>query len=325
MTSVNDPILKPLVEAADASARDRAMETILVEHVQPVIASVVSRYRARAFSKEDAEDLTATINLQIVKRLQQLTAETPVLQLDDYVATVAYNAVRRFLRDRNPERTRLKNRLRYLLAREDRLALWESDGEFVCGLAHWRGQPPGRPRTVLRTATDAMLDRKSPSEALIALFAAERAPLRLDDVVRITVDLWNIAEAGTGDSTVEPESESPGIAAQIETRETIQMLWREVCELRAPQRAALLMNLRDVQGANGVALLVMSGVATVDEIAAAMGITPIKLSEIWNDLPFDDNTIAQSLNISRQQVINLRKAARERLARKLISMDRRKP
>jgi len=322
---VTDPILKPLLDAADASARDRALEKILVEHVQPVIARVLSRYRAPAFSKEDAEDLAATINLQVVRRLQEITEDTAILRLDDYVAAVAYNVVYGFLRQRYPERTRLKNRLRYLLTRDDRFAVWESGGEIVCGLAQWRGQPPAPATTVLSTATDAMLDRNSPSDALLALFATENAPLRLDDVVRIAADLWNVAEVATSDNTVDPESASRGVEAEMETRETVQALWQEVRELRAPQRAALLMNLRDVKGANGVALLLMSGVATVDEIAAAMGMTAAKLSEIWNDLPFDDNKIADSLNITRQQVINLRKAARERLARKLMAFERRKP
>ena len=85
------------------------------------------------------------------------------------------------------------------------------------------------------------------------------------------------------------------------------------------------MNLRDVHGANGAALLLMSGVASFDEIAGAMGLEPEKLSEIWNDLPFDDNTIARSLDISRQQVINLRKAARERLLRRMAAFEGRKP
>ena len=36
----------------------------------------------------------------------------------------------------------------------------------------------------------------------------------------------------------------------------------------------------------------------------------------WPELPFDDNTIAALLGATRQQVINLRKCARERLRRR---------
>jgi len=41
------------------------------------------------------------------------------------------------------------------------------------------------------------------------------------------------------------------------------------------------------------------------------------LAELWNSLPLDDHAIAARLGITRQQVINLRRAARERLARRL--------
>jgi hypothetical protein len=42
-----------------------------------------------------------------------------------------------------------------------------------------------------------------------------------------------------------------------------------------------------------------------------------QFAELWPQLPLDDATIAGLLNLTRQQVINLRKSARERLARRL--------
>jgi hypothetical protein len=38
---------------------------------------------------------------------------------------------------------------------------------------------------------------------------------------------------------------------------------------------------------------------------------------MWESLPLDDTAIADRLNLTRQQVINLRKAARMRLARRM--------
>jgi len=265
------------------------------------------------------------VNLRIVRRLQHPGAGDPILRLDDYVATVAYNVVYAFLRRRYPERTRLKNRLRYLFTRDDHFALWERDGDFVCGLEGWRGRGAARPRIGADTPTPAMLDRRSPSAALAALFERENAPLRLDDVVRIAAELWHVGDTPLRAVTPELESKARGPAVDVEMRQYLRALWHEVRSLRGAQRAALLMNLRDVQGANGAALLLMSGVASFDETAEAMGLQPEKLSEIWNDLPFDDNTIARSLNLSRQQVINLRKAARERLLRRMAAFERRKP
>jgi hypothetical protein len=49
--------------------------------------------------------------------------------------------------------------------------------------------------------------------------------------------------------------------------------------------------------------------------------------ELWNELPLEDTRIAVILRITRQQVINLRRSARDRLARrlKLTRMKRRNP
>ena len=41
-------------------------------------------------------------------------------------------------------------------------------------------------------------------------------------------------------------------------------------------------------------------------------------AEVWKDLPWSDLRIAERLGITRQQVINLRKCARERLARRMF-------
>ena len=82
------------------------------------------------------------------------------------------------------------------------------------------------------------------------------------------------------------------------------------------QRSALLLNLRDAQGRGVLALLPLARIATIREIAQALAMPAEQLAAVWGDLPLADTTIAQSLGVTRQQVINLRKAARERLARR---------
>ncbi len=58
-------------------------------------------------------------------------------------------------------------------------------------------------------------------------------------------------------------------------------------------------------------------VATLREIAETLEIPPEQFAELWLQLPLDDATIAGLLDLTQQQVINLRKSARERLARRL--------
>ena len=106
-------------------------------------------------------------------------------------------------------------------------------------------------------------------------------------------------------------------ALLVETRIFLKRLWEEVCELPRGQRAALLLNLRDADGGGCLGLLPATGVATTRQIAAALEVTDERFAEMWQHLPLDDAAIAGLLDVTRQQVINLRKSARERLSRRL--------
>ena len=82
-----------------------------------------------------------------------------------------------------------------------------------------------------------------------------------------------------------------------------------------PQRVALLLHLRDEEGNDVVSLFHVARIATLSQIAAVIGMTAAALARIWNELPMEDLRISEYLRITRQQVINLRKSARKRLAR----------
>jgi hypothetical protein len=97
----------------------------------------------------------------------------------------------------------------------------------------------------------------------------------------------------------------------------LQLLWSEVRLLPRPQRVALLFSLRDDGGEELLSLLSIIAVATVAEIAAILEIPEGELAIIGEALPWGDERIAEFLGLTRQQVANLRKAARARLARRL--------
>jgi hypothetical protein len=107
------------------------------------------------------------------------------------------------------------------------------------------------------------------------------------------------------------------VAWQVEKRIFLERLWEEVRELPRAQRAALLLNLRGADGRGCLALFPATGVATLRQIAETLEISAERLAELWPQLPLEDATIAGLLDLTRQQVINLRKSARERLARRL--------
>jgi hypothetical protein len=104
---------------------------------------------------------------------------------------------------------------------------------------------------------------------------------------------------------------------QVEKRMFLQRLWEEVRQLPLNQRVALLLNLRDSQGRGCIALFPAAGIATVRELSETLGISSEELAELWSELPLEDASIAERLRLTRQQVINTRKSARERLKRRL--------
>jgi hypothetical protein len=100
-------------------------------------------------------------------------------------------------------------------------------------------------------------------------------------------------------------------------RQYLSRLWGEVCELPVNQRVAILLNLRDDDGLSALPLLPLTGIATIRQIAEVLNIPALDLAALWPELPLDDARIAERLTLKRQQVINLRKSARERLGRRM--------
>lgn len=325
LLKLNDPLLKPLLEAWEEEARKEEMERLLAGPVRRVIDDVVSRQRGfDSILDQDADDIVAIVFLRLVRKLALIrTAEGEAIRsLDDYVRTLTSHAVYELLRRRFPQRTRLKNRLRYLLSRDARFALWEWNGILVCGVAASRGDAPADHGPPLREATSRTVrDSSKPPDAILALFESLKSPVRFDALVGWMMDLWAIKEEEFVDAEELSDSRASQLLA-IESKQYFGLLWDEIKLLPPMQRSALLLNLRESDGTNGVALVLLLGVATFEEIAAIVGLSSERLAEVWSDLPLDDLSIASLLGLRRQQVINLRKSARERLARRMAAHSR---
>jgi hypothetical protein len=111
------------------------------------------------------------------------------------------------------------------------------------------------------------------------------------------------------------------VALEVELRSELTKLWVEIRELPRTQRVALLLNLRDSQQRDALMLLPLTGVAGLPQVAGVLELPLGELAVLWNRLPLDDLSIGQLLGVSRQQVINLRKSARQRLARRMATAD----
>ena len=314
----------------NGSDAEREIERTLLDLVQPVTRRILARY-ARVLAPQDAEDIAATVNLRLMTKLRSVhEGGEGIGDLESYVATTTYNLINDHLRRRFPERARLKNRLRYLFLHDSRFALWPVPSGSACGLSEWRGQREAADdldcggQTLLSVRTDrsvcpppALRDSSRLAEACLELFRFAQRPLLLDAVVAFFADAWNVAGAPPGPVAVETVPMSDTTSSRMEARQVLRAIWREIRDLRPMQRKALLLNLRDNTTVNVTSLLVLTGTASYDELAQMLDMTPEELAAIWNDLPLDDLRIARLLDVTRQQVINLRKAARARLSRRL--------
>jgi RNA polymerase sigma factor (sigma-70 family) len=247
------------------------------------------------------DDLRGEAVLRLLRRLREMADEnTAIENFEAYVAGIASRVIDDAVRVARPEWTRLKNRVRYLVTHDDRFRL-SSGGEFV-SLAN------GRTARV-RTAAAREL-----AKSAIDVLATAGRQLGIDDLVSALAE-----RAGVSDDLAlwpqPPASTDP--AAQLETVETLRCLWNEIAALPPRQRAALLLHARDSGGESVLRLLFATAIVSSGDAAAALEIHPRDLASLLEDLPLSDRVIARRLGVTPQQVINLRKAARDRLARRM--------
>lgn len=289
------------------------IERLMVE-ARPLIDAILSRYTRSGtlMLPEDVDDVMATIHLRLLEKLRAVHAgaDAPIENFQSYVATLTYNSASDFMRRRFPERARIKQRVRYALTYDPRLAMWITAYGYAAGFVEWSGSaaalhdvPPGLDPPPADTA-----------EAIAAILAAAHGPVLVDAIV-------DFIAAGSPTPVSVAAETLPGTGhdpvARLEDRDFACVLWGEIRQLRPAQRKALLLNLRYGGDLDVLTVLMMSGITTFSELAAALEMTRERLLSIWNELPLDDAAIAAMLQVTRQQVINLRKAARDRLSRRL--------
>jgi DNA-directed RNA polymerase specialized sigma24 family protein len=340
-----DALLLPYLQAAQESEAERLLTTLVSEHIEPVIKRTLrSKLGSRSpqglsASDTDFEDLYSQVLVRLLTRLKECKGrpgEKAIVDLKGYVAVVSYHTCYEYFRLKYPHRHHLKNRVRYLLSHQPGLALWEGeDGELLGGLAAWKGRPAARGeglRRLLESPCDLLPvgESKAVEQALV-IFKETGHPVELDDLVGIFAELWGVKDRAA--QTAADEGADPlarladprsDAARKVDHRFFLKWLWEEIGQLPVRQRRALLLNLRDEHGDCAAALLPSTGVASLRQIAAALEMSAEEFARLWPDLPLDDARLADLLGATRQQVINLRKCARERLARKMNALETRK-
>ncbi len=347
-----DPLLLPFVEAIDEAAAGACLEDLLA-HASPTIKKIVSRNEddyqeslqqiikalwqcrdnPRQYAIGDLQRYVAVTASHVTRR--HWRAERP-----------AYHALRESLRHT------LRSDARFALwegtGREwlcGLAASREIQQTSSSRLAQLMQQPLAYDEAIL-PGRDAQ--RVAQAELLDAIFAWLGHAISFDALTKIVFALRRIEE-----STPIPNSDDEDARSWIDTtpdneprpdkeaewRQFLEKLWSEIEQLPPLQRIAYLLNFTAGNGsleifwAYGVASLRRIGetVMLTNEQFARAWAEDEALSEqakrltgydqkfalLWRCLPLNDQTIARLIGTERQKVINLRKAAGDRLARRL--------
>lgn len=352
LSSKIDPLLEPLLPPTSDHEADKFVSHLITAHAEPTIKGTI-RYKLhfQATAQADADDLRQESVMQLLAELQRFRQQPeahPISDLRGLAAVIAHRACSRWMRRRFPERHALKNRLYYLLTRQNGFALWQNkEKKLIAGFAAWRGQKEtlkeerfkqlsederlvaqirwvmaGRQQHEAQTECGSAVEA-GVSGALAAIFNYLGSPIEFDKLVSAVAELVPIRDQPmesadqSGSAVGLMAAGVPDPAWQVEKRIFLQKLWEEVRRLPLNQRTALLLNLKGVEGGGCIALFPATGVATFRQLAETLELNTEEFARLWNELPLEDTRIAELLQLTRQQVINARKSARERLARHL--------
>jgi hypothetical protein len=354
-----DALVASFLITSDEAEANSLLEQLICRHSMPMIRNIVGsavRFYLTPFEGgsdlRDLDDISGDVVLKLLKSLRRLktslSAETSSSfqrgGFRSYVAVTTYNTCYDYLRNKYPQRHKLKKRLKYTLSHQPGLALWENDEICLCGLAHWDGLAKShdskeRLRELhsnlqsFRQSLSLKLDGRSEdlAQTLHAIFSLVGSPVELDPLVSIVAELLEVRshmlvagrdyEHGSDLQRQIPDLQEK-VGARLEQQAYLEQLWEEITLLPLGQRTALLLSLKDSQGNEIVSLLDHLRIATLSQIADALAISAERFAELWKSSPIDDNAIAKHLGVTRQQVINLRLSARRRLARHIEARAR---
>jgi DNA-directed RNA polymerase specialized sigma24 family protein len=352
--------LECFLQASNPADEELYLLRLITEHIHPVVARIV-RYKLQFYiaqpgarpANPDTEDIYEEIQLAMLKRLRDLKTDTSTKPIDNlcaYVATVARNTCDEYLRRKYPLRRGLKDRVRYYLGNHSDFTLSEDpEAGWLSGLADWTPANNGRLRPAsfdaennellarVKTAlNNANLNELNLHALIKRVLQISGSPIELDSLTATIAALLKVQDRSPVPIDTQGETLTMPSAGELSATETVvhyrqilEQVWFEIRLLPQRQRVALLFNLREPGGANVITLFLVTRIATFEQIALALEMSPEKLEHFWAQLPMDDLGIAEHLGTTRQHVINMRKSARSRLLRRTRALeegrDERKP
>ena len=344
-----DSLLLPFLAATSQEQEDRLLIQLLDQHVNPIVRHILQHklrsycLTAESYANQDIEEAYHEIQLHLLERLRNFKTQpdhNSVANLRSYVAATARNACESYLRRKFPQRRNLKDKIRYCLENRSHLVVWEEAGKvWYAGLASWDRQSNSGQHANTRSVAELLssltgvfsgvdTQRLGLDHLITTIFQATGSFLELDDLTTIVAELRRVEETRNipfdmGDNPLSDQLASPqaGPDSIVEYHQLLEHLWNEIGLLPRRQRVVLLCNLKNEEGINVITLLPALRIATFEEIADVLEVPREEFEDLWRKLPIDDLTLAQYVGGTRQQIINLRRSARDRLLRRMKAFE----
>ena len=343
-----DNVLVPYLTARDDRERQQHLDELVTIRAAPMIRQVLRRRLAFYVSaqgvnenNQDAEDLYQESMTRVVQVLHQLYSASgfEINNFDLYVSRIASNTCTDFLRAKSPARTRLKDRLQYLLKQHKDLVLWEHDGEILCGFASWRNtgrsafsdQPWPDLKTKLESFQSLHFADENVRFAPVSQITAELfywigGPVEIEVLVRMIAYLLDIEDEQM-ESLDDPlrakwdayfVSSTRANESHVGANELLVRLWQAVIQLPIEQRDAFALSFEDEAGEDLFTMLRAAEIVNWDEIAQGMGRSVQGVVRLRARMPLNAASIAEELKASRENVYKWRFRAIRRLKTELL-------
>jgi DNA-directed RNA polymerase specialized sigma24 family protein len=351
-----DPCLLPFVLVDDERHANEILARLLEQHALPIILQVAGRSaKSEDLHNEILAKVIAVLRAcKAAPALQPITNFSHYVAV--LAANVCRQEQRRTHPRRRSLKDALRHTLKQeprlnLLQREQTqicgLVEWlQMPARRSEKLAKLLSQPQ-----IFMEETRSDLQRLKRADWLIALFDWIGHPLVFDDLVKIVADLQGIkdegpltqysSEDGMDDFLTNLPATGPQPDEEVAWRTFLTQLWKEIEQLPPLQRLAYLLNFTDGE----IEWFWFYGIASIRQIGQTLQLTSEQFNRawvlmewdeaqrqrlralttydeqfasLWLSLPLNDLLLAALLETTRQNVINLRQAARKRLRRKMV-------
>lgn len=333
-----DELMRQYISVPRREGFAHFLDLLIENHAMPVIEKSLRAkfYEAGrngfTLAEQDFEDLCNESCLKLVEKLTALRSDPNANEIKDfraYAAVVAFNSWNEFVNHGTPQRKSLKNKIRYALGKNDGFEIWAENDEIFGGLVTNKRRTfnVSIDELVLRITDECENFRKSNlPDLLFEIFGKAKSGIRLNELVTIVSKLWAVEDLPdvSLDGFVENLFYANGNRRnEFEMRFELEKIWSEIKVLPENQRIALLYNLRDETGGEMLFMFFNTNIATLRDLSVAMNLSPEECAKILPELPLDDKTIGERMNLTAKQVANLRKVARENLQRRIAGKPKR--